>query len=351
MRSGRSPRLEGRNHGRGAVPRNDARLTDTVADLAAALRAGDRRALARAVTLVESTRPDHRDAAEALLAAILPLTGGATRIGISGPPGAGKSTFIERFGLDGVAGGRRLAVLAVDPGSKRGGGAILGDKTRMGELARHPAAFIRPSSAGPQTGGVARRTREAILVCEAAGFDTVIVETVGAGQAETTVADMVDMFVLILPPAAGDELQGLKRGIIELADLILVNKADGALAPHARETAAEYANAMRLMPSSVPGWEVAVRAISAREGTGVAEIWDEVARFRAVLEAGGLWAERRAAQAKAALWAELGDGLVARFRSHPAVAARLGDSERAVVAGACTVTAAARQLLDLFSGG
>src|SRR5229473_4970928 len=178
----------------------------TADDLAAAVRRGDRRALARAVTLVESTRPDHRATAETLIAALLPATGEATRIGITGPPGAGKSTFIERFGLDGIARGHRIAVLAVDPGSQRGGGAILGDKTRMAELGRAPSAFIRPSSAGKQTGGVARRTREAILVCEAAGFDTVLVETVGAGQSETSVAEMTDMFLLILPPAAGDEL-------------------------------------------------------------------------------------------------------------------------------------------------
>ncbi len=312
------------------------------------MKKGDRRALARAVTLIESTRPDHREEAERFLDAILPLTGGATRIGISGPPGAGKSTFIERFGLDGVAGGRRLAVLAVDPGSKRGGGAILGDKTRMSDLSRHPAAYIRPSSAGVQTGGVARRTREAILVCEAAGFDTIIVETVGTGQSETAVAEMTDMFVLILPPTAGDELQGLKRGIIELADLILVNKADGALEPHARETAAEYQNAMRLVMSSVPGWEVPVRAVSALTGEGVAAVWDEVALFREVLETGGLWQKRRAAQAKAALWTELGDGLLDRFRAAPAIAERLGEIEREVAAGERMPAAAARELLEAF---
>jgi LAO/AO transport system kinase len=316
--------------------------------LVQALQKGDRRALARAVTLVESTRPDHREEAERFLDAILPLTGGATRIGISGPPGAGKSTFIERFGLDGVEAGRRLAVLAVDPGSKRGGGAILGDKTRMGELSRHPAAYIRPSSAGVQTGGVARRTREAILVCEAAGYDTIIVETVGTGQSETAVAEMTDMFVLILPPTAGDELQGLKRGIIELADLILVNKADGALAPHANDTAAEYRSAMRLVMSSVPGWQVPVRAVSALTGEGVGAVWDDVARFREVLEAGRLWQERRAAQAKAALWTELGDGLIDRFRHAPAIAARLSEIERDVAAGERTVAAAARELLEAF---
>ncbi len=271
-------------------------------DLAAAVRRGDRRALARAVTLVESTRPDHRRAAEALIGALLPATGGATRIGITGPPGAGKSTFIERFGLAGIARGHRIAVLAVDPGSQRGGGAILGDKTRMAELARAPSAFIRPSSAGKQKGGVARRTREAILVCEAAGFDTVLVETVGAGQSETAVADMVDMFLLILPPAAGDELQGIKRGIIELADLVLVNKADGALVDHAS------------------------RALQATDA------WD--------------W--RRAEQARAALWAEIGDALVERFRAAPAIAACLAAVEHEVTAGTRTPAVAARLLLAAF---
>src|SRR5579885_2425987 len=214
-------------------------------ELAAAVRRGDRRALARAVTLIESTRPDHRRAAEELIKAALPAADAAVRLGISGPPGAGKSTFIERFGLDLIARGHRIAVLAIDPGSKRGAGAILGDKTRMAELGRAPGAFIRPSSAGRETGGVARRTRDTILLCEAAGFDVVVVETVGAGQAETAVSEMVDMFLLILPPAAGDELQGLKRGIVELADLILINKADGALFEHAQRAAAEYANALR----------------------------------------------------------------------------------------------------------
>ena len=320
-------------------------------ELAAALRGGSRRALARAVTLVESTRPDHRADAERLIEAILPATGGAARIGITGPPGAGKSTFIERFGLDGIARGRQIAVLAVDPGSKRGGGAILGDKTRMTELARSPAAVIRPSSAGAQSGGVARRTREAILVCEAAGFDTVLVETVGAGQAETTVAEMVDMFLLILPPAAGDELQGLKRGIIELADLILVNKADGDLRDHATRSAAEYANAVHLIRPAHPEWQVAVRPVSALTGNGIDAVWGDVARFRAALEASGAWARRRAEQARVALWAEIGDGLLDRFRAAPAINARLAKIEREVAAGKRTPAAAARRLLAAFLGG
>jgi LAO/AO transport system kinase len=323
---------------------------DTVASLATAIRQGERRALARAVTLVESTRADHRQFAEELIEAILPATGGASRIGISGPPGAGKSTFIERFGLDGIARGRRIAVLAVDPGSKRGGGAILGDKTRMTELGRSPGAFIRPSSAGAETGGVARRTREAILVCEAAGFDTIIVETVGAGQAETTVAEMVDMFLLVLPPAAGDELQGIKRGIIEIADLILINKADGALLDHARRAAAEYANAIHLIRPALTEWPVAVRAVSALTGDGIDSVWDDVARFRAALEATGAWNRRRGDQARAALLAEIGTTLLERFREASAVAACFAEIERDVAAGVRTPTAGARLLLTAFLG-
>ena len=318
-------------------------------ELAATLRGGSRRALARAVTLVESTRPDHRAEAERLIEAILPATGGATRIGITGPPGAGKSTFIERFGLDGIARGRKIAVLAVDPGSKRGGGAILGDKTRMTELARVPAAFIRPSSAGAQSGGVARRTREAILVCEAAGFDTVLVETVGAGQSETTVAEMVDMFLLILPPAAGDELQGIKRGIIELADLILVNKADGALKELASRTAADYQHALRLLHPASPGWTPEVQIFSALEGMGIPEAWATIEHFRATLGDAAI-AARRAGQAKAWLQAELSDSLLALLAGHPRLRDRLPALEAEVAAGRLAPGAAARLLLAEFLG-
>ena len=204
------------------------------------LLAGDRRALARAITLVESTRTDHRERADALLAELLPHSGKSVRLGITGVPGVGKSTFIERFGLSLIEKGRSLAVLAIDPSSKRGGGSILGDKTRMEELSRNERAFIRPSPAGATLGGVARRTREAMLLAEAAGFDTVLVETVGVGQSETAVADMVDMFIVLLLPAGGDDLQGIKRGVIELADLIVVNKADGDLKAQAQRSAADY---------------------------------------------------------------------------------------------------------------
>jgi LAO/AO transport system kinase len=324
-------------------------MQPSIDELVKAVRVGDRRALARAVTLVESTRADHREQAEALVEALLPYTGQATRLGISGPPGAGKSTFIERFGLDGLTRGHRVAVLAVDPASKRGGGAILGDKTRMTELSRAPGAFIRPSSGGEAMGGVARRTRETILLCEAAGFDTVIVETIGAGQSETTVAEMVDMFMLILPPAAGDELQGLKRGIIELADMVLINKADGELLDHANRAAADYVNALRLIRPLVAGWETPVRAVSALTGVGVDAVWDHVGRFRAVVESSGDWQRRRAEQARAALWTEIGDGLQLQFRAAPAIATRLADIEKEVMQGTRTPADGSRELLGLFS--
>jgi LAO/AO transport system kinase len=323
----------------------------TTEELTAALKRGDRRALARAITLVESTRPDHREEAERLVEAVLARTGGAVRIGISGPPGAGKSTFIERFGLAGIALGYRVAVLAVDPASKRGGGAILGDKTRMAELGRAPEAFIRPSSAGGKAGGVARHTREAILLCEAAGFDAVLVETVGIGQSETAAAEIVDFFVLILPPAAGDELQGIKRGVVELADLVLVNKADGEFAAAAQRSAADYASALQLLRPLVPEWQVPVRAVSALEGIGIAEIWGDVAQFRAALQRSGAWSRRRVEQARAALWSEIGDSLLDHFRTAPAVAPHLAAAEAEVIAGTRTPTAAARAFLAALLGG
>lgn len=313
-----------------------------------ALRRGDRRALARALTLTESTRPEHRAEAEALLAAVLPYTGNSFRIGISGPPGAGKSTFIERFGLAGIARGHHVAVLAVDPSSKRGGGAILADKTRMAELGRSPCAFIRPSPAGGSPGGAARRTGEAILLCEAAGFDVVLVESVGVGQSETVVAEITDLFVLILPPAAGDELQGIKRGIVELADLVLVNKTDGALTEAAQRTAADYASALRLIRPSSPEWLVPVRAVSALENRGISEIWDDVEDFHRVLTATGAWQQRRREQARMALWREIEQGLIENLRAAPGIAGRLTALEAEVVAGTRSPAEAARAALAAF---
>jgi len=324
---------------------------DDVQDLADRLAAGDRRALARAITRVESTRPDHRADADALLQAVLPRTGNAARIGISGVPGVGKSTFIEALGRHVIALGRRVAVLAVDPTSQRTGGSILGDKTRMEELSRDPRAFIRPSPAGTTLGGVARRTREAMLLCEAAGFDVVVVETVGVGQSETAVADMVDAFLLLLLPGGGDELQGIKKGIVELADLVVVNKADGDMAAAARHAVAEYRHALALLRPPAPEWRVPVLSCSAATGDGVADVWDTLVRHRQTTERAGRLAARRAEQARAWLWSEIRESLVAAFRAHPDVRAALPGLERAVAEGGAAPGAAAADLLRAFGVG
>src|SRR5262245_50358875 len=266
-------------------------------DLARAVREGDRRALARAITLVESARADHRDDAVALLDELLPATGDAIRVGISGAPGAGKSTFIETLGMHLVEAGHRVAVLAVDPTSTRSGGSILGDKTRMEELSRRSEAFIRPSPSGGTLGGVARRTREAMLVAEAAGFDVVVVETVGVGQSEVAVAGMVDAFCLLLAPGAGDELQGVKRGIVELADIVVVNKADGPLADVARHTAADYSHALHFVRPQTDVWEPKVLTASALEGEGIADVWSTVEEYISAARHAGEFERRRAEQA------------------------------------------------------
>jgi len=317
------------------------------ADLATAIGSGDRRALARAITLIESRRPDHRAQSAALLETVLPKAGNSIRLGISGVPGVGKSTFIEAFGLFLVDQGHQVAVLAVDPSSKRSGGSILGDKTRMEELSRTPRAFIRPSPTGGTLGGVARRTREAMALCEAAGFDVIIVETVGVGQSETTVAEMVDMFLLLLLPGGGDELQGLKKGIVEIADLLVVNKADGDMAKTARRTAAEYKGALNLLRPPGHGWAPRVLTCSARAGAGVEGVWQAVGDYRAALGADGVSA-RRAGQAKAWMWNELGESLIASFRADEEVRRRLETTEDEVARGEITPTAAAQELLAIF---
>jgi len=320
------------------------------ADLADAVLAGDRRALARAITLIESTRADHRQRAAALLARLLPASGKAVRLGISGVPGVGKSTFIEAFGQHLIGLGHRVAVLAVDPSSKRSGGSILGDKTRMEDLARNAQAFIRPSPTGGGLGGVARRTREAMLTCEAAGFDVVLVETVGVGQSETAVADMVDMFVLLLLPGGGDELQGMKRGIVELADLLLVNKADGELAPAARRIATDYRSALTLLRPPSPAWTPEVALCSALTGQGIAEAWQTVERYMAALGARGEIAARRARQARDWMWNEVSESLLAALKADPGTARRAARLEARVAAGEITPTAAAQALLEAFLG-
>lgn len=317
-------------------------------DLASALRQGDRRALARAITLVESTRAQDRETAEALLSSLLPNTGRAIRIGVSGAPGAGKSTFIEAFGTYLTGQGKRVAVLAVDPTSQRSGGSILGDKTRMERLARDPNAFIRPSPSGATLGGVARRTHEALLLVEAAGFDIVLVETVGVGQSETAVADMVDQFVLLVGPGGGDELQGIKRGVMELADLVLVTKADGDLAAAANRAAADYQAALHLMRPKYFGLAPRVLKVSAPTGRGIAESWSAIAAFHEALVQGGHLRRLRQAQARRWFWNEVQAVLADAIAADPATAETAAGLERSVIEGRALPHAAARTLIRSF---
>ena len=319
--------------------------------------AAQRRAMAKAITLLESTRADHRVRADELLNALLPRTGQSFRLGISGVPGVGKSTFIEALGLFLIEHGHRVAVLAVDPSSSLTGGSILGDKTRMERLSVHERAFIRPSPASGTLGGVAAKTREAMLVCEAAGHDIVIVETVGVGQSETAVAGMTDLFVLMQLPNAGDDLQAIKKGVMELADLVVINKADldAAAASRAR---AQIASALRLFgqrghpghgPRGAKQWHPEVMQLSALEGTGLVEFWQTVARFRAWQTAGGQIAARRHAQDRAWMWERIEAGLHQRFSSHPAVREALPRFTDDVRAGRLAASVAARRLLDLMN--
>ncbi len=324
------------------------RTTDPEA-LADAVCRGERRALARAITLVESTRDDDRANAERLLERLATKGANALRLGITGVPGVGKSTFINALALLAIGQGRRVAVLTVDPSSRISGGSILGDKTRMADLARHPAAFVRPSPAGDTLGGVHRRTRDAIVLLEAAGFDLVIVETVGVGQSETAVAEMTDLFALLILPGGGDELQGIKRGIVELADFILVNKADGDTAALAGRTVADYRNALRYLRGREAGHAAPVLACSALTGEGIASAWEEIRAHHARLLDSGALGARRAEQARSHLWSELGETLLRRFRRHPRVRAQLADVERRVSAGELPPTLAVRRLLALFT--
>ena len=328
--------------------------------LIAGVRAGDRRALAKAITLLESTRRDHRERADALLDALLPETGKAIRVGISGVPGVGKSTFIEALGLDLIGRGHKLAVLAIDPSSSVSGGSILGDKTRMERLSANEAAYIRPSPASGTLGGVAEKTREAMLVCEAAGYDVVIVETVGVGQSETAVAGMTDLFVLLQLPNAGDDLQAIKKGVMEIADLILINKSD--LDPRAAErAAAQVAGAWRLFQRSTPAagaagsvaaaearWHPRVLLTSGLKGEGLAEFWRHVEEFHRLRRASGEFAQRRQQQALAWLWDIIQARLIADFRHHAAVRSALPQVLAAVADGRMASSCGARALLDLF---
>lgn len=317
-------------------------------ELRSSILAGNRRGLARGITLIESERLDHQAQAENLITSLLPQTGRATRLGVSGAPGAGKSTFVEAFGMHLVNAGHRVAVLAVDPSSRLSGGAILGDKTRMDDLSRHPAAFVRPSAAGCTLGGVARRTREAILLCEAAGYDVVIVETVGVGQSEAAVANMVDLFLLLIAPGGGDELQGIKRGIVELVDLIVVNKCDGDLIPAAGRIAADYKGALGLLRAQSLHWKPEVVKCSALERRGIGDVWRTVERCAATLRGSGDFSHRRERQLSDWLWQEVNGGIMDELRRDDATNAVAKALEQEVIAQRLLPPAAARQVRDAF---
>lgn len=320
-----------------------------IEDLRDGILKGDRRALAKAITLAESGRADHIAQAEALFALLMPQTGRSVRLGLSGPPGAGKSTFIEAFGSYLTERGHKVAVLAIDPSSRRSGGSILGDKTRMERLTRNPNAYIRPTPSGGALGGVARRTREAVLLVEAAGFDVVIVETVGVGQSETAVADMVDMFVLILSPGGGDELQGLKRGIMELADLVVVNKADGDLLQAARRAEADIQSALHYLRPKSKAWTPTVQLASSLEEKGIDAVWGHITRFKDALISSGDLKRLRSAQTAAWFHHEISYELQSALSR--SAKARVSAVEAEVVKGKALASTAARRLVSEFIDG
>jgi LAO/AO transport system kinase len=318
--------------------------------LAEAIRAGDRAALARAITLVESTRTDHRGQSQELLLALMPDAGRAMHIGITGVPGVGKSTTIEALGMYLIGLGHRVAVLAVDPSSTRTGGSILGDKTRMARLAVHPDAYIRPSPTSGTLGGVAKATRETIVLLEAAGFDIILVETVGVGQSEVAVSNMVDTFVFLTLARTGDQLQGIKKGVLELADVVVVNKADGRHAIEAKAAARELAAAIRLIYPRETVWRPPVLTLSALEGDGLPEVWDTVLKHRDVLTAAGVFDARRRAQQVDWTWSMVRDSVLDRVLTHPAVRRMRAEIERQVLDGELTPALAAQRILDAADG-
>lgn len=305
--------------------------------------------LAKEITLVESTREDHQKEAQDLIARILPQTGKSLRIGITGVPGVGKSTFIETFGLYVISKGHKVAVLAIDPSSMKTGGSILGDKTRMANLAQHESAFIRPSPTSGSLGGVARRTREAMLLCETAGYDVIIVETVGVGQSETEVADMVDMFILLLLPGSGDELQGIKKGIVELADLVIVNKSDGDLVASAKRVRADYSAALRMLHPASANWQPAVVTCSALNNEGIAEIWEIASDFQTIMKKSDEMEKKRAQQAVSWMWKEIKETLIRKFINHPTITKQISGVEEDVKNGKKPPTLAALELLNMSS--
>jgi LAO/AO transport system kinase len=319
---------------------------DSIEDLAAALHGGDRSALARAITLIESTRQDHREQAQQLLLALMSEAGNAMHVGITGVPGVGKSTAIDALGMYLIDQGHRVAVLAVDPSSTRTGGSILGDKTRMARLAVHPDAYIRPSPTSGTLGGVAKATRETIVLLEAAGFDVILVETVGVGQSEVTVANMVDTFVFLTLARTGDQLQGIKKGVLELADIVVVNKADGEHAMEAKAAARELSAAIRLIHPRGTLWRPPVLTMSALEGTGLTELWDAVLKHRQVLTDAGEFEARRRAQQVDWMWSMVRDTVLERVLSNPAVKRFRAELERQVRDGELTPALAAQQILE-----
>jgi LAO/AO transport system kinase len=320
----------------------------STSESAAAIRQGDRRILAKTITLLESTRPDQASRGQAILEQLVSHTGNSLRIGITGPPGVGKSTFIESLGMFLLERGHRVAVLAVDPSSPVTGGSILGDKTRMQRLAQQEKAFIRPSPSSGSLGGVADRTREAMLLCEAGGYDVVIVETVGIGQSEVSVRAMVDFFLVLLQPGAGDELQGIKKGVLELADALVVNKADGDQKEAADRSAGQHRQALGLLRPQSANWTPRVLTVSSLDGVGIDVVWQAVMEHLAITEACGEHQSRRCEQARAWMWSLVEQGLQRAFRTDPAVSERIEGLEREVLAFETTPAAAARKLLEAF---
>src|SRR5467141_5364479 len=319
-----------------------------IAKLAKDLRAGGRAALARAITLIESRRSDHQAAARDLVQALLPDTGKAIRVGITGSPGVGKSTTIDVLGMFLIERGHRVAVLAVDPSSTRTGGSILGDKTRMARLAIDPNAFIRPSPTAGTLGGVAAKTRETMLICEAAGFDVILVETVGIGQSETAVADMTDFFLALMLPGAGDELQGLKKGLVELADMIAVNKADGDNIKRANLAASEYRGALHILSPRSEHWHPPVLTYSALTGTGINTLWQKILDHRTAMNASGEFAARRREQQVKWMWSMLEQRMLARLRADASVRAKVKKIEADVADGRVAPALAADRIAEML---
>ncbi len=323
-------------------------MNNNVKKLAAGIRAGDRAQLARAITLIESTKAEHQQQALELLQTVLPDSGGAIRIGITGVPGVGKSTVIDQFGINLTKAGHRVAVLAVDPSSTRTGGSILGDKTRMARLAVDQNAFIRPSPSAGTLGGVARRTRETMLLCEAAGFDVILVETVGIGQSETTVSGMVDFFLALMLPGAGDELQGIKKGVVEIADMIAVNKADGENIDRAERAAGEYRAALHILTPAHSDWPPPVVTISGLQNLGLDEIWTQINKHRDIMTENGAFTTRRRAQQVRWMWDMVEERLRGQLQNHEKLRAELPEIETAVAEGRMAATLAVHEIFAIF---